>query len=674
MTIKRRDPHAIKDAEHATPHNSAVPFADILAARLSRRDTLRGGLGLAATTIFAGAGLSACSNSENGGAVTPSNLSFNSIAGSTADSVVVPDGYVTQTLIPWGTPIRSGGPAFAGDGTNTAAEQAQQIGSNHDGMTFFPLPAGSETSDRGLLVVNHEYSNDTLFAGAGRQEDADGNPTDADEVRKDINAHGVSVVEIARDADGNWALADTGFNRRITAATPMNLAGPAAGSSLMVTAFDNTGTTARGTVNNCGRGFTPWGTYLATEENIQGYLTTTEDPIPEEKDRYGLNANGFGYRWSAVAGDASEVDGEFARWDTTPALLGAATTDYRNEANTFGWLVEIDPYNATSTPTKRTAVGRFRHEGAEPGRIIAGQPIAWYMGDDARFDYFYKFVSDESWDPADATGGLTAGDKYLNNGTLFVARFEFNGRGEWLELDISNPDLAERFSSQAEVLTYARIAADIVGATPMDRPEWSTTDPNTGEIYLTLTNNTRREPGDENLANPRANNSHGHIIRLAEDDDSAAATEFSWDLFAFGSNASADPEFNISGLTLDNEFGSPDGLWFDKRGVLWIQTDNGAPLDSNSNDQMLAVIPSALSGERQIRPDTQAQLKRFFVGPVDCEVTGVEMTPDYRTMFVNIQHPGNGDATASNFPDGGSARPRSATVVVRRTDGGEIAL
>lgn len=665
-----RDRKTLKDSIESSPQSDAVPFADILAARLSRRDTLRGGLGLAATTFFAGAGLTACSNSNDPNATS---LSFNSVAGSTADAVVVPEGYVTQTLIPWGTPINGATPAFAGDGSNTAADQALQIGSNHDGMTFFPLPAGSTSSDRGLLVVNHEYSNDTLFAGSGRQEDANGAPTNPDEVRKDINAHGVSVVEIQRDSDGNWALVNGGFNRRITAATPMDLSGPAAGNSAMVTPFSPTGTTCRGTVNNCGRGFTPWGTYLATEENIQGYLITTEDPVPDDKARLGITASGFGYLWSNVAGDASEVNGEFARWDTTPT--GAtANDDYRNEANTFGWLVEIDPYTPASTPRKRTAVGRFKHEGAEPGRVIEGRPIAWYMGDDERFDYFYKFVSAENWDAADATGGLAAGDKYLNNGTLYVARFGFDGQGEWLELDISNPDLASEFADQADLLINARRAADIVGATPMDRPEWSTTDPNTGEIYLTLTNNSRRAAGDENLANPRGPNSHGHIIRLAEADDNPAATEFTWDIFVFGSNASADPDFNISGLTLDNEFGSPDGLWFDQRGVLWIQTDNGAPLDSNSNDQMLAVIPSQLGGDRQVRPDNQAQLKRFFVGPVDCEVTGVDMTPDYTTMFVNIQHPGNGDATASSFPDGGSARPRSATVVVRRADGGPIAL
>lgn len=671
MTTHRptiRDPHATKEAEDAAPRSSAVPFAELLAARLSRRDTLRGGLGMAATTLFAGAGLSACSDS-GGGSSAPS-LNFSNVPLNSLDAVSVPEGYVAEALIPWGTPITGTMPGYKGDGTGTAAEQAEQIGQNHDGMTFFPLPAGSVNSDRGLLVVNHEYSNPTLFAGDGRQEDDNG-PSDADEVRKDINAHGVTVVEIMRASDGSWSVVNGGYNRRITASTLMRLEGPVTGTPWVQTAFDPAGQFARGTVNNCGRGFTPWGTYLATEENIQGYLITDEDPVPEEKARYGINANGFGYKWSNVAGDASEINGEFARWNTTPTGA-SAVEDYRNEANTFGWLVEIDPYQPESIPVKRTAMGRFRHEGAEPGRVVPGQQIAFYMGDDARFDYFYKFVTDARWDPENPTPNM------LDEGTLYVAHFDEDGTGEWRALDISNPTLAARFSSQAELLTYTRIAADLLGATPMDRPEWSTTDPNTGEIYLTLTNNSRRETpsadAGENAANPRAPNSHGHIIRLAESDEDPAATTFGWDIFVFGSNASAADDFNISGLTEDNEFGSPDGLWFDKRGVLWIQTDNGAPLDSGSNDQMLAVIPSRLSGDRTINATNQAQLKRFFVGPAGCEVTGVEMTPDYRTMFVNIQHPGNGDSTVSNFPDGGGARPRSSTVVVRRADGGEIAL
>lgn len=651
-----------KDEEPALSDSRSPAFGAILEARLSRRDTLRGGLGLAASTLFAGAGLSACNNSSGGDSGGSPALSFTSVAGFDGDDIRVPEGYSVQTLIPWGTPILGSFPAFLPDAGNTAAEQAQQVGQNHDGMTLFPRSRGGDNSEGGLLAINHEYTNSTLYPGDGRTEDGDGAPTDPEQVRKDINAHGISIIELSRQSNGEWRAINTGFNRRVTAATPMQLSGPAAGSELMVTAYDNSGMTSRGTVNNCGRGYTPWGTYLACEENFQGYLITTESEPPRHKARYGLSATGFGYLWSAVAGDPSEVDGEFARFDTTPT--GAdATADYRNEANTFGWIVEIDPYDPSSTPRKRTAMGRFRHEGAQPGKIEAGKRIAFYMGDDARFEYIYKFVTGDAWDPDNPDPDM------LDRGTLYVARFDADGTGEWLALDFAgNPALAADFSSQADVLVNTRTAADVLGATPMDRPEWSTTDPATGEIYFTLTNNTRRDPGEEDAANPRAPNSHGHVIRFREDGDDPAATAFTWDIFVFGANAGAEPDFNRSGLTLDNEFGSPDGLWFDPRGVLWIQTDNGAPLDSNSNDQMLAVIPAELPGDRTVNPDTQAQLKRFFVGPVGCEVTGVDLTDDGRTLFLNIQHPGG------HWPDGGDARPRSATVVVRRDDGGEIAL
>lgn len=652
--------------EKTHPTSDSPSMRDILAVCLSRRDTLRGGIGLATSTIFAGTGLAALagcddSNSSAGGDGGPApGLSFASVSGSTeADMFTVPPGFVAEILAPWGTPITGTRAAFSGDGSNTAEDQAGQMGQNHDGMYYYPM-SQTDPSARGLLAMCHEYSNSTLFAGEGRQQNADGMPTNADEVRKDINAHGASVIEIERDDNGQIGLVSgSSFNRRITAASPTRLSGPAAGSAFMVTPFDNSGLTTRGTLNNCGRGFTPWGTFIACEENIQGYFITNEENPPREADRMGINATGFGYLWSNVAGDPSEDNGEFTRFNITPTGA-SATEDYRNEANTFGWNVEIDPFDPSSTPVKRTAMGRFRHEGCEPGRITPGNQIAFYMGDDARFEYFYKFVTADAFDPDQPNPDM------LDNGDLYVARFDADGSGEWLLLDFArNPALANDFVSQADVLVNTRTAADIVGATPMDRPEWSATDPNSGEIYLTLTNNTDRE--DSTPPNPRAPNTHGHVIRMGESNDDPAALTFKWDIFVFGSNANADPNFNISGLTADNEFGSPDGLWFDDRGVLWIQTDNGAPLDFGGNDQMLAVIPAQLNGDRTINPDTQASLRRFFVGPAGCEVTGVDMTPDYRTMFVNVQHPGGSWPT-----NDGTSRPRSSTVVVRREDGGEI--
>nr|MBV6629782.1 PhoX family phosphatase [Oceanococcus sp. HetDA_MAG_MS8] len=635
--------------------NSQSPHLnELLEHKLSRRSTLKGGLGLASTTIFAGAGVSACSDSD--GDSVPAELKFTNVSGSDAfDLVKVPEGYVAEILVPWGTPLAANGPNWAGDGSNSAAEQAQQVGENHDGMHYFPI----DGSRNGLLVMNHEYTNGTLFAGEGRSEDADGNPTDPDEVRKDINAHGVSVLEITRADNGQVSFVQNSvFNRRITAATPMMLTGPAAGDALLQTPYDPSGMMTRGTVNNCANGHTPWGTYLTCEENIQGYFITSDENPPRETERMGIGATGFGYLWAKVAGAADEDNGEFARWDVS------TSGDWANEANCFGWVVEIDPTDPNSVPKKRTAMGRMRHEGCQPGRIRSGEKVAFYMGDDARFEYFYKFVTARAYNP---NGDNT---DMLDEGTLYVAKYEADGTGTWMPLDVSqNAALAAEFVTQANLLVNTRSAADILGATPMDRPEWATVDPNTGEVYVTLTNNTRRNPGDENAANPRAPNTHGHIVRMAEEGGAADATRFTWDIFVFGSPASADSSFNISGLTADNEFGGPDGIWFDPRGVLWIQTDNSQPLDygDDPSDQMLAVIPSRLPGDRTINPETQSQLKRFFVGPRGCEVTGVVMTPDYRTMMVNVQHPG-GSWPAND----GSTRPRSATVVIRREDGGEI--
>lgn len=656
----------LKNGEVAGPRTDSTPLKDLIETRVSRRTALRGGLGLASSTLFAGAGVSAlsgCGSSADGAGV-PTELKFTSVPGSFQDNVdIVPEGYGRQYLAPWGTPIAANGPAYRGDGTNTAADQALQIGQNHDGIHYFPV----DGSRRGLLVMNHEYTNPTLYAGSGRQVDPDGRPTDPDEVRKDINAHGVSVIEVFDDGSGAWQIdTNSPMNRRITAASVMEITGPARGHALLSTPF-SAGTRTRGTVNNCGKGHTAWNTYLACEENIQGYFITQDNNPPRQTDRMGINANGFGYFWNAVAGDPSEISGEFARFDVTSG------TPWENEANTFGWIVEIDPLNPTSTPKKRTAMGRFRHEGCEPSRFINGQRLAFYMGDDARFEYLYKFVTDDAYNAANPDRDM------LDKGQLYVAKFNADGSGEWLLLDISNPVLSGEFADQGELLVNTRLAADLVGATPMDRPEWTAVDPITGEVYVTMTNNSRRteasDDAGENAANPRTPNSHGHIIRFREAGDSADATTFDWNIFVFGARAS-DTANNRSGLTADNEFGSPDGLWFDPRGVLWIQTDNGAPLDYGVNpadpdgrndpsDQMLAVIPARL-GAPEINGDNQEQLKRFFVGPSGCEVTGVQMTPDFRTMFVNVQHPGG------SWPDGNGARPRSSIVVIRRDDGGEI--
>lgn len=675
-------------------HHSGRAFEDILQARVSRRSALQGGLGLAAMTFFAGSGLAGCAGSDsdshantgNGGLPGPSSpasLSFESVPASLADKVTLPAGYSAQVIAPWGTPLLGQFPAFKTDGSNTAHDQAEQAGSHHDGMYAFPvllrhgvLDYPSPVTNHCLLCINYEAIDTELLHGGNRKTSPAG-PIDADQVRKEINAHGIGVMELIKKGR-QWQLVQSGFNRRITANTPILFAGPAAGSSLLVTRFSRSGTSGRGTVNNCGCGWTPWGTYLSGEENFAGYLVSHEQPLPEAKARYGLSPTGNGLLWSNLGGDDSELNDEFSRWDTTPNAA-SSRDDYRYEANQFGWVVEVDPYDPAATPVKRTAMGRFGHEGTAPGKIEAGKPIAFYMGDDARGEYIYKYVTHENWDPQQAS---TLRQTMLDRGTLFVARFNEDGSGEWLPLEFGKvPNTpTHRWSDQADILVHTRIAADAVGATPMDRPEWASVDPHSGEIYFTLTNNNDRgQPNEEatNAANPRANNEYGHIIKLRENQDNGRARRFQWDIFVFAGPANADPDHPQacqSGLTEANQFAGPDGLYFDHRGVLWIQTDNSGNLVADAtNDQLLAVIPAHLEkspgSASIITHANQAQIKRFMVGVKGCEVTGCFLTADSKTLFVNLQHPEDG----SHFPNN-SQLPRSATLAITRDDGGDIAL
>ena len=446
--------------------------------------------------------------------------------------------------------------------------------------------------------------------------------------------------------------------------------------------------------------------------------------------RYGVSVRTGNYAWSTVASS----DPMFTKWNAT--ITGAtATDDYRNEPNQYGWVVEIDPYDPASTPRKRTALGRCGHEGAFV-RIAAGQKVGVYMGDDSRREYLYKYVSNATWDAGDAnvSNRLAVGDKYLDNGTLYVAKFEADGTGTWLPLVFGSVPIrpavgttpAYVFADQADILINCRLAADAVGATPMDRPEWTAGNPVTGEIYLTLTNNNAsnrpldgtdaanpRHYGDPNLSGSTSyGNPNGHIVRLREDGDDTAATTFAWDIYLFGADATdypSDASVNVSGLTTSNDFSSPDGLYFSRdtnpsgqiNPVLWIQTDDGAMTD-RTNCMMLAALPGHVADGGAVTltnkdstgataqqatiagtPATAANLRRFLVGPVECEITGIDMTPDGRTLFVGIQHPGErGDATTptSHWPDSqaGSAaatvRPRSAVVAITKDDGGVIAL
>jgi len=621
--------------ENPTNQSSNRPFESILRAEMGRRAALRGGALGAATFVAAGAATVATGKAAaaDGHAIVGD---FTAIPTDSTDSITVPAGYTAQPMLPWGDPIVPGGPAYKDDASNTAAEQAEQLGMGHDGMYYFPLGANKDSSKSGLLAINHEYT-------VGSQLHTDGQENWSEEkTLKEQAAHGVSIVEVAMGAGGMWSSVDSAMARRIHVNTPMTFSGPAAGHRLLKTDADGAGTTPVGTVNNCGNGYTPWGTYLTTEENFNGYFwEETEgeaDGITEEQAamnaRYGVGGKGFGYQWAST-------DDRF-RADLTP-----------QEPNRFGWIVEIDPYDAKSTPVKHTALGRFKHEGAAFATAANGAAVI-YMGDDQRFDYVYKFVGAKDWKSEAA-----AGRSPLADGTLYAARFDEGGKGTWLPLVQGEGDLTEAngFADQGEVLIKARMAADAMGATPMDRPEWTTVHPTTGEVFVTLTNNSKRE--EPNAANPLAPNAFGHIIKWSEVGGDAAADSFNWDFYLIAGDGSGE-----STVDPEDQLGSPDGLWIDPNGRMWIQTDGAQP--DESNNQMLLADPST------------GEMKRFCVGPVDCEVTGVTSTPDGTTVFINIQHPGDKgtveDPTAtSTWPDGpGAGRPRPATVAIRRRDGGVV--
>jgi hypothetical protein len=673
--------------------------------------------------------------------VNPAQLGFTAVARNTDDVVTVPPGHTVTVLTRLGDPILPGVPAFRNDGTDT--NYAGRIGDHGDALYYYGLSASGVRDDnssiRGLLVQNHENLNVQYLHPNGPTNLSAGQVRSAAEAIKEIEAHGVSIVEIQDTGNRNWvAVPNSALNRRITPNTPMQINGPVRGTAFVQTAGSPDGTTCTGTINNCANGHAQWGTNLTCEENWAGYFrrdntgpgADTANRTARELTalrRYGVNSNRGNYNWASV----SASDPIYRRWDAR-AGTGAATTDYRNEPNTFGWVVEIDPYNPNSTPRKRTALGRMGHEGAWLSNLVQGQRIAVYMGDDARREYLYKFVSDATWDNADRNRSdrLAVGDKYLDAGTLYVARFNADGTGTWLPLVFGQvPDApassfgpAYTFQNQADILVNTRLAADAVGATPMDRPEWTGVNPANGEVYLTLTNNNAagRTLTGTDAANPRsyveptsptttsAGNPNGHIIRLREAGDLPTATTFTWDIYLFGADSvDASADVNISGLNADNDFSSPDGLWFARpqnpsgvgRPLLWIQTDDGAFVD-RTNNQMLAALPGRVGDGGPLTitntnggtatqatfvgaDATPATVRRFLTGPLECEITGVDTTPDGRSVFVGIQHPGE-DASdpnqpSSNWPasQAGAApgvRPRSGVVVVTRTDGGIVGI
>lgn len=646
-------------AEHPPVPADTQRFDELVVGRISRRELLGGSLGLAALSFLNG-----CGALPQG--VRGPLIGFTPIPTSRADTVVVPDGYTWQVVNAWGDPIMPGAPEFKPDASQSAAEQAMQSGMFHDGMHYFPLPKGSNSSTHGLIGINYEYTDDNLLTTDGMAD------WSAEKVQKSKNAHGLGAYE-AKFENGRWrTVADSAYGRRITADTPFRIKGPAAGHPLMRTAEDPTGTRVRGTFQNCAHGYTPWGTYLSCEENFTAYFVNDSGSIPRLQDRYGIptTKNSWGFRWH-------EFDERFD------------AARHPNESNRFGWVVEFDPYDPTSEPVKHTALGRMAHEGAALSVAKDGR-VVYYMGDDdyrSRFEHIYKFVSKR---PYVKGGGYKENQDILDEGTLYAAKFNADGSGEWIELVQGKHGLvAEKgFASQADVVIDARTAGDVAGATYMDRPEWIAVHPQSQEVYVTLSNNTSRGKGKPlhqpnalgaDAANPRAPNLMGHIVRWRETGGDAAATTFKWDVFLqAGDPAHADPikRGNVKGGVA---FAQPDGCHIDARGVLWIQTDSSAQNMAHAdwagigNNQMVAADPAT------------GEVRRFLTGPVGCEITAVQLTPDLRTMFVNIQHPGEAPLAhpgrndpkkpkaISSWPDGDKGgRPRSATIAIRRKDGGMI--
>jgi uncharacterized protein len=572
------------DFEHgdeAPSNTSANPtFYEIAETRYaaSRRDVMVGGLaafigGMIGTSLTGRAAMAATTSTE-------ALMGFTPVPVSTEDTVVVPEGYRVTTVLKWGEPISGDMPEFRPD--NTGEEQGHQIGQHHDGQHFFPIEGDDPflgSSAEGIYCVNHEYVDprflhSAAYAGNELRDgevmvEADGTRPD-DHVLKEMNAHGVSVVRIAEQSFGEWEIVRDDRNRRITALTPMEIGGPVRGYHKVRTKYSPDGTMTRGTINNCAHGVTPWNTYLTCEENWAGYFVNKtqydqKPDLPREHSRYGVRTDRSRYGWELAASGADE----YVRFDASET--GAdATEDYRNEPNGFGWVVEIDPWNPASVPVKRTHLGRFAHEGVVFAQPEPGHPVVAYAGDDARFEYIYKFVSDALYVRAKPTARPLIRRRAACRAVQRRRHRRMAGAGAGTQ---GAADGRKRPSRTRPTSWSTRaLPPTSAGATKMDRPEWGAIDPHTGEVYFTLTNNTRRTEAQVDPSNPRAGNQFGQIIRWRENRDDPAATGFAWDLFVIAGD-DHQPHIRRPGADEDNIFACPDGLWFDQGGRLWIQTD-----------------------------------------------------------------------------------------------------
>ncbi|WP_327089007.1 PhoX family phosphatase [Nonomuraea sp. NBC_01738] len=641
----------------ANPTRNAY-FGDIAADALSRRGALRAGA-LGALVVGAGIAGAVPALAEPEPAAAPQefagrhggrgDLRFSPVPPNKDDALRIPDGYSSSVVVRWGDPVLPDAPAFDFD-NQTAEAQAKQFGYNCDYVTLLEMGR-----NRALLWVNHEYTDESLMfrgytGGAAATEE---------QIKIALAAHGGSVVEIERVRNtGDWKLVTRGrrrYNRRVTAQTPMRFSGPAAGHDLLKTAADQQGTTPIGMLNNCSGGTTPWGTVLTAEENFDQYFVNGDKNNPQIA-RYTIPTN--------VSSGSRRFDRVEERFDLAK---------HPNEVNRFGWIVEIDPFDPDSTPIKRTALGRFKHEAANTSLTRDGRLVV-YMGDDSRFEYIYRFVSSKRYIPGFDRHNRTL----LDEGTLSVARFTgdspkteidgtgklpadglFDGSGEWIPL-VTGDESHVPGMTAAEVLIYTRAAADKVGATKMDRPEDMERNPVNGSVYVALTNNSNRTAAQVDEANPRPSNKHGHVLELTERGEKG----FVWSLPLICGDPN-DPATYFAGYdkTKVSPISCPDNVAFDRDGNLWISTDGN---QLGSNDGLFAM---PLSGPER------GHVRQFLTVPVGAETCGPLVSDDQRSVFVAVQHPGEIDGAtpdnpASRWPDG--LQPRPSVAVVWHTRGQKI--
>ncbi|MBY5756350.1 PhoX family phosphatase [Rhizobium leguminosarum] len=650
----------LEDADGDGHNTSSNPtMGEIVGKRFSRRNFLQGSLAVSAiaATVSPIALMSAdeARAADNKG----SAFNFSEVEAGVDDKHHVAEGYDADILLRWGDAVLPGAPQFD-PAKQTADAQSKQFGYNNDYVGFIPLEGSSE---HGLLVVNHEYTNPHLMF-PGLVQVVDGKikqgALSKEQVDVEMAAHGGTIVEI-RKTGGKWqVVADGKYNRRITANTPMEITGPAAGNDRLKTSADATGTRAIGTINNCAGGVTPWGTYIMAEENFHGYFSGA---LPEghkeaaNYKRYGVPEGG--YEWANF----------YDRFDLSKEP---------NEPNRFGWIVEVDVMDPTSAPKKRTALGRTKHEGAE-SIVAKNGKVVFYLGDDERFDYVYKFVTSAAFNPNDRAANMNL----LDSGTLHVAKFNEDGTMQWLPMVFGQgPLTAENgFTSQADVLIECRRAGDALGATKMDRPEDVQPNGVNGKVYVMLTNNTRRKADQVDAANPRAENAFGHIIEISENDGDFTATSGKWEVLL----KCGDPSVAAVGATFSTEttkngwFGMPDNCAVDAAGRLWVSTDGNNNKATGRTDGLWAVDTEGAA---------RATSKLFFRVPVGAEMCGPLFTPDDETAFVAVQHPGDGgedwpghgrpsyyEDLSTRWPDFKPDMPvRPAVVAITKVGGGKIAV